>query len=101
MCVFVCQLILAQPLEVISQYRTFSAQEPTLQWWFAISISNTGNNFSFMNKNLPNSASPLLQSSKLKAVIMCPPTLWISVDRADLMVVKAMITHWVNLQINI
>ena len=54
-----------------------------------------------MNKNLPNSASPLLQSSKLKAVIMCPPTLWISVDRADLMVVKAMITHWVNLQINI
>ena len=54
-----------------------------------------------MNKNLPNSMSPLLQGSKLKAVILCPPTLWGSVDRGDLMVVEAMITHWVNLQINI
>ena len=98
--VYVYQLILAQPLQVINQYGP-SAQEPTLQWWFAISIRYTGNNFSFMNKNLPDSTSPLLQSSKLKAIILCPPTLWSSVDRADLMVVEAMITHWVNLQINI
>lgn len=100
--VYVCQLTLIQPLEVISQYGSSLLRNPHSSGGLPISIRYSGNNFSFMNKNLPSSTSPLTAELKIKSCSSVSSyCMKLSVDRSDLMVAEALIACWVSLKINL
>lgn len=82
--VYVCQLTLIQPLEVINQYGSSLLRNSHSSGGLPISIRYSGNNFSFMNKNLPSSTSPLTAELKVKSCSSVSSYFMkLSVDRSD------------------